>query len=75
MKKLKFLGILFAMCAGVFLGNTLNTESVSANPPCENLNCKWDYFGGFRCFDDGTTGKTCDDSGYPDCSTDACVPD
>lgn len=57
---------------GAIVGNVLNTQDAVARKPCENLACKWDYFGGFRCFDDGTEGYACDDSAYPSCSETRC---
>lgn len=60
--------------SGAVVGNILSAEEVSARRGCENLACKHDIIGGFRCFNDGTVGYGCDDSGYPDCSETRCGP-
>lgn len=74
MKKIKkILGILILTGFGIFLGSAIDNSSIEARTSCANLSCKWDYFGGFRCFSDGESGYNCDDSGYPECSETICT--
>lgn len=66
-----FIITLLVIC-GIFVGDILNNNVANAVNPCPDLACKPDFFGGFRCFDDGTAGYSCDDSDYPDCSETLC---
>jgi len=70
--KINLFILLIALTVGSVTGILLSQENAYANN-CEDLACKYDFFGGFRCFDDGTTGYNCNDSQYPTCTETACT--
>jgi hypothetical protein len=69
--KINLLFLSIAILIGSVSGILMNQETAYARS-CEDLACKYDYLGGFRCFDDGTAGYGCDDSSYPSCSETRC---
>lgn len=75
MKKLmNIIVVLLTIFIGSLVGNLLNANEINAQASCENLACKYDFIGGFRCFNDGTDGYNCSDTAYPSCSETICGP-
>lgn len=69
--KINLLFLSIAILIGSVSGILINQETAYARS-CDDLACKYDYLGGFRCFNDGTSGYNCNDGGYPNCSETRC---
>ena len=66
---------LILLSVAILIGSVsglLITQEKAYAISCENLECKPDFINGFRCFDTGSPGYNCDDSGYPYCSDIRC---